>query len=153
MLPLTWLRRSSNASDSITVNIADVILTSDVEYNWTFSGLNVNFELCQLDSLHLLFIKNDDDSVNTTLIAIIIFNNSSFKSLDLCPETRAEIIDCYIDANNESRPTLITSNNSDIVIHNSTFLRFVNRDGPTILDAQINCSVSVENSRLAEHRS
>ena len=150
-MPLMRLRKSPNASDSLTVNIADVILRSDEDYNWTFSGLNVDFHHCQLESLQLVFMKNDDHSENTTQIPIITFYNSSFKSLDLCPEIRAEIIDCYIDANNESRPTLITSNNSNIVIRNSTFLSFDNEDGPTILDGQINCSVSVENSIFSEH--
>ena len=134
-MPLTWLRKSSNASDSITVSIVDVILTSDVEYKWAFSGLNANFKLCQFDSLQLLFMKNDDDSESTTQIPNITFYNSSFKSLYLFPETRAKIIDCHIDANKESRPTLITSNNSDIVIRNSKFLRFVNKNRPTILDS------------------
>ena len=143
-MPLIWLRKSPTISDSLTVSVADVILTSDVDYKWAFSGLNVNFHHCQLESLQLLFMKNDSDSKNTTQNLNTTFYNSSFKSLDLQPETRAEIIDCYIDAKKQPGPTLITSNNSDIVIHNSTFLRFVNRDGPTILDAQMNCSVSVE---------
>ena len=152
-MPLIWLRKSSNVSDTITINVADVILTSDVDYNWTFSGLNVNFNHCQLKSMQLLFMKNNEDSKNTTQIPIITFNNSSFKSLDLRPETRAEITDCYIDAEKQSRPILITSNNSDILIQNSTFLRFVNGDGPTILDGQMNCTVSIDNSLFAEHGS
>ena len=153
MVSLIWLRKSPTISDSVTVNIVDVILTSDVDYNWTISGFNVNFDHCQLESLQLLFMKNDGDSENTTQNLNITFYNSSFKSVDLQPETRAKIIDCYIDAKKQPRPTLFTSNNSDIVIHNSTFLRFVNSDGPTILDAQINCDVSVENSIFVEHLS
>ena len=152
-MPLTWLRKSPNISDSLTVDIADVILRSDEDYNWTISGMNVNFHHCQLDSLQLLFMKNDDGSENTTEISSIAFYNSSFKSLDLQPETRAEIIDCYIDAKEKPRATLIISKTSDIMIQNSTFLRFVNEQGPTILDVQINCDVSVENSLFAEHQS
>ena len=92
------LRKSPNVSDSLTVNVVDVILTLDENYNWTFSGLNVNFDHCQLESLQLLFMKNNQDPKNTTQIPNLTFYNSSFKSLDLHPETRAEIIDCYIDA-------------------------------------------------------
>ena len=151
--PLMTIRKKLNVPDSLSVNVADVILRSYLNYYWTFSGFNVNFERCQLESLQLAFMKNDDHSENTTQIPIITFNNSSFKSLDLHPKTRAEITDCYIDAKKKLRPTLITSNNSDIMIQNSTFLRFVKKHGPLILDAQINCSVSVENSLFAEHRS
>ena len=147
------IRKKLNVPDSLSVNVADVVLRSDLSYEWTFSGMNVNFDHCKLESLHLTFMKNDEDSNNTKQIPDITFNNSSLKSLNLGPQTRAEIIDCYIDAKNKLRSTLITSNNSDIVIRNSTFLHFDNDDGPTILDAQINCSVSVENSRFAKHRS
>ena len=100
-MPLTWLRKSSNASDSITVSIVNVILTSDVVYNWIFSRLKVNFHHCQFESLEIFFRKNYEDSENTKEIPNITFYNSSFKSLYLFPETRAEIIDCYIDANNK----------------------------------------------------
>ena len=93
------------------------------------------------------------ESNYTTEIPTISFNNSSFRRLDLFPETRAEIIDCYIDAKNESRPTLIKANKSHINIENSEFLRFVNDNGSTILNGENNCSISVDNSMFTAHQS
>ena len=95
--PLRSISKHPNASGSLTVTVDDVILTSDQELFWTFSGLNVYFNHCELDSLELQFSKSDDISENTTQIPTIVINKSSFESLDLHPETRAEIIDCYID--------------------------------------------------------
>ena len=144
------ITKHSNVSASLTVTVTNVILPSDQDLYWTFFELNIKFNHCQLNSLDLRFLKSDPHK--TTLIPTIILTNSSFRSLDLQPETRAEIVDCYIDAQNESRPTLIKANNSDVKIEKSKFLRFVNENGDTILDAQ-KCSVSVENSVFSGHSS
>ena len=142
MEPLISIIKQPNVSDSLTLSAVDVILQADQDYNWTFSGLNVQLNHCQLDSLQLA-LGNDNPRARNPKIVI---NNSSFRSLVLLPETKAEIIDCYVDAKGESRPTLITAINSDIKIRNSKFLLFVNKNGPTILYAQNDCSVSLENS-------
>ena len=150
--PRVSISKHRNASNSLRVTVADVILTSDQDFYWTFSGLNVYFNHCELNSPELQFMK-DDDSENTREIPTIMINNSSLRSLDLHSETRAEIIGCYINAQNESRPTLIKANNSHIVIKNSEFLNFVNENGSTIVNGENNCSISVENSVFAEHYS
>ena len=133
------------------VNVADVILTSHQDLFWTFSGLNVYISHCELNSLDLQLRKSNDFE-STTEMPTITFYNSSFKSLDLNPETKAEINDCYIDAKNESRPTLIKANNSDILIKKSEFLRFVNKNTSTILNGENNCNVSVENTVFTGHQ-
>ena len=126
-----------------------MILSPHQDLFWTFSGLNVYFNHCQLDSLQVWFRKYK--SKNATGIPTIMFNNSSFKSLDLNPKTRTEIIDCYIDAKNKSQPTLIKAKNSHVVIQNSKFVLFINENGPTIIAAENNCWVTVENSVFTSH--
>ena len=142
MEPLLLISKHQNASDSLTVNITDVILRSELDNRWTFSGLNVYFNHCELDSLQLRFTNHDVHSENTREILTIMITNSSFRSLDLRPETRAEIIDFYIDAQSQSRPTLLKTNNSHIKIQNSQFHQFVNKNGATILDAENHCNQS-----------
>ena len=63
----------------------------------------------------------------------IVIHNSSFGSLDLNPGTKAQITDCYIDAQFKPRPTLITANNSDVSIQNCHFRNFINENGSTVL--------------------
>ena len=75
MDPWVLISKHPNASDSLTVNVTYVILTSDQDLHWTLSGLNVHVSHCELDSLQLWFRKSDTD--NTTEIPTIMISNSS----------------------------------------------------------------------------
>ena len=85
--------------------------------------------------------------------AEIVIHNSSFSSLDLNAGTKAQIIDCYIDAQFKPRPTLITANNSDISIQNCHFGSFINENGSTVLYGHSNSRVIIENSVFIQHNS
>ena len=77
-----------------------------------------------------------------------LVHNSSFGSLDLKPGTKAQITECYIDAQFKPRPTLITANNSDLLIQNSHFGNFINENGSTILHGFNNSRIITNHSSL-----
>ena len=83
----------------------------------------------------------------------IVIYNSSFWSLDLKPGTKAQIIDCYIDAHLTLRPTLITANSSVLSIQNCRFSQFVNKTDSTVLHGHNSNKVIVEDSAFIQHRS
>ena len=83
----------------------------------------------------------------------IIIHNSSFGSLDLLPGTKAQITDCYIDAQFKPRPTLITANNSDVSIQNCHFGNFINENGSTVLYGHDNSNITINNSVFIQHNS
>ena len=83
----------------------------------------------------------------------IVIHNSSFGSLDLNPGSKAQIIDCYIDAQFEPRPTLITANNSDVSIQNCHFGNFINEKSYTVLYGHYYSHVTIENSVFVQHNS
>ena len=87
--------------------------------------------------------NNSEYLVEETKIQIY---NSSFRSLDLEPGTKAQITQCYIDGEFKDRPTLITANNSDVSIQNCRFDHFMNENGSTILFGFNNSHVTIENS-------
>ena len=83
----------------------------------------------------------------------IVIHNSSFGSLDLNAGSKAQITDCYIDAQFKSRPTLITANNSDVSIQNCHFGNFINENGSTVLYGHYYSHVIIEKSGFIQHNS
>ena len=83
----------------------------------------------------------------------IVIHNSSFSSLDLKPGSKAQITDCYIDAQFKPRPTLITANNSDVTIQNCHFGNFINENGSTVLYGHSNSHIFIENSNFVQNTS
>ena len=82
-----------------------------------------------------------------------MIHNSSFGSLELNPATKANIIDCYIDGKMKQRPTLITANNSDVLIEKCHFENFINEKRSTVLLGHNNSQVTIENSVFFKHKS
>ena len=85
--------------------------------------------------------------------ATVMIYNSSFGSLDLELDTKAQISECSMDANSNTKPTLITANSSDVSIQNCHFENFVNEDRSTILFGHNNSNVTIENSVFIQHNS
>ena len=83
----------------------------------------------------------------------IIIHNSSFGSSDLNPGSKAQITDCYIDAQFKPRPTLITASNSDVSIQNCHFGNFINEIDSTVLYGHDNSHIIIKNSVFIQHNS
>ena len=133
------------------ITVTDVDLSFNETFTWIFSGLNVNISRCDISSVRLAVQSNNTEQlVENTVITI---HNSSFRSLDLKPGTKAQITDCYIDAQFKSRPTLITANNSGISIQNCHFGNFINENGSTILYGHYYSHVIIENLVIIGHSS
>ena len=135
--------------------MTDVDLSFEETLRWIFSGLNVNISRCDIGSVRLavqssIWANNTEQLVENTVIRI---HNSSFHSLDLYPESKAQITDCYIDGKLKNRPTLITANNSDISVQNCHFGKCINKNGSTILYGYNNSHVVIENSDFIQHNS
>ena len=149
---LTFIERNPTLSATPTIYVADVTLSFNETFQWTFSGLNVNVSKCRLDSIGI--IMEPSQSNNTKYLVEetkIIIHNSSFKSLDLETETTALIIECYIDAEFKPRPTLITVNNSDVSIQNCHLENFLNEKGSTVLQGSGKSHVEINNSVFIQH--
>ena len=137
------------------ISVANVTLSSNETLKWIFSGLNVNVSQSNLDSIRII-IQSDSQSngveylVENPKIAIY---NSSFQSLDLNPQTEAQITDCYIDAQFKPRPTLITANNSDVSIQNCHFANFINENDSTVLYVYYYSHATIEKSVFIQHNS
>ena len=134
--------------------MVDVDLSFKETLKWIFSGLNVKISQFNIGSVHLAVqssIRSNDTEqlVENTVITI---RNSSFSSLDLNPGSKAQIAECYIDAQFKLRPTLITANTSDISIQNCHFGNFINENGSTILYGH-NSNVMIDNSVFIQHNS
>ena len=150
---LTYFDIFMKSSTTPTISVKDI--TFNETFHWTFSGLNVNVSQCRLDSVHMAvqsYIRSNDTKqfVETATTAI---HNSSFSNLELNPGTRANITNCYIDDEFKDRPTLITANNSDLLIQNCHFENFINEHGSTILLGHNNSQVTIENSVFNKHNS
>ena len=78
-----------------------------------------------------------------------MIHNSSFRSLDLESGTEALISDCFLNAKDKQRPTLIWVTNAKVSIHNSTFRCFKNIHGAAVLGGRLNSSVTVKNSTFS----
>ena len=109
----------------------------------------MNVSQCNIDSIRII-AQPDKQVVENPEIVI---HNSSFSSLDLNPGSKAQITDCYIDAQFKPRPTLTTANNSDISIQNCHFGNFINENGSTVLYGHYYSHVIIENSVFIQHNS
>ena len=137
------------SSTTPTINVTDVTLSVNEMFQWIFSGLNVNVSQCNINSIHI-FVQPDKQMAENPEI---IIHNSSFSSLDLQLGTKAQITDCYIDAQFKPRPTLITASNSDVSIQNCHFGNFINENGSTVLYGQYYSHITIENSVFIQHNS
>ena len=127
-------------------------LFSNQELHWTFSGLNLNISQCDLDPVHIT-VQIHDHATQVFNTPESIIRNSSFGSLDLNPGTKAQIIDSYIDGEFKQRSTLITANNSNLVIRNSHIEHFINEKGSTVLYAYDHSHVIIDHSIFIRHNS
>ena len=115
----------------------------------------MNVSQCNIDSIRIT-VQSDKQSYEVQYMVEnpeILIHNSSFSSLDLNPGTKAQITDCYVDAQFKPRPTLVTANNSDVVIQNCHFGHFINENGSTVLYGQDNSHITIENSVFIQHNS
>ena len=149
----TSISKYAHSPDTPTINITNVTISSDQDFFLSFYGLNVQIIHCRLDSLQLMLAQYDEELENAAQNPRMTVHNSSFKSLDVQAEMKLEITDCHIDAKSIPRPTLLISSNSQIVIRNSKFHRFVNRNGPTILNSESNSHVNIDESVFSDHLS
>ena len=143
------------SSTTPTIGITDLNLSVNETFQWIFSGLNVNVSRCSIDSVSVV-VQPSKESNHTEQILEnpqIIIHNSTFSSLDLKPGTKAQITECYIDAEFKPRPTLITADNSYVTIKNCHFGNFINENDSTILDAHSISNVAIENSIFIKHSS
>ena len=124
-------------------------------FQWVFSGLNVNVARSYLDSIGIIIqfnkqiVQSESQCSQTQEMVAdpeIIIYNSSFSSLDLKPGSKAQITDCYFDAQFKPRPTLITANNSDVSVQNCHFGNFINENGSTVLYGHYCSHVIIENT-------
>ena len=130
-----------------------VTLSSNQTSYWTFSGLNLNISQCDLDSVHITVqIHNHGAQV---LKNVVIIHNSSFYCLELKPEIKAQISQCHFDRSTDSnsRPTLITLINSELLLQSSYFGKFVNHNDSTVLHGYNNSRVIIDNSSFISHYS
>ena len=146
---LTFIEKYLKSSTTPTINVTDVTLSSNETFRWIFSGLNVNVAQCNIDSIRII-VQSDKQMVENPEVVI---HNSSFSSLDLNPGSKAQITDCYIDAQFIPRPTLITANNSDVSIQNCHFGNFMNENGSTVLYGHYYSHITIENSVFIQHSS
>ena len=137
------------------ISVTDVTLSLNETFQWVFSGLNVNILQCNVDPIDILVQSESRPNHAKQLVENpeILIHNSSFSSLDLKPGSKAQITDCYIDAQFKSRPTLITANNSDVSIQNCHFTKFINENGSTILCGHYYSHVIIEKSVFVQHNS
>ena len=135
--------------------MTDVTLSFNEMYRWIFSGLNVKIWQCNVDPIGIVVQSESQSNETEHMVANqeIVIHNSSFGSLDLKPGSKAQITDCYIDAQFKSRPTLITANNSDVSIQNCHFGNFNNENGSTVLYGHDNSHITIENSVFTQHNS
>ena len=101
-----------------TIEVSHITLSANETFQWIFSGLNINVSQCRLDSIRIKIQVDQSNHAEQMENPQIIIYRSSFNSLDLKPGTKAQITECNIDAEFKLRPTLITANNSDLLIQN-----------------------------------
>ena len=143
-----------------TIDITNVTLSFNetLTFPWIFSGLNVNVSQCRLHSIGIVVQIEKYSDHTAHLIGKhrlgkleVTISNSSFRTLDLKPRTKAQITESHIDGEFKDRSTLITANNSDVSIQNCHFENFVNKNGSTILLGHNNSHVTIENSVFIQH--
>ena len=152
---LTFIEKYLKSSTTPTINVTDVTLSLNETFRWIFSRLSVNVLQCNINPIDII-VQSDKKSYQIQHLVEnpeIIIHNSSFGSLDLNPGSKAQITDCYIDAQFKPRPTLITANNSDVSIQNCHFRKFINENGSTVLYGHYYSHVIIENSVFIQHNS
>ena len=152
---MTVIERYVKSSTKPTITVTDVDLSFNETYQWIFSGLNVNIWQCNVNPISI--VVQSERLPNHTEHVVenpeIVIQNSSFGSLDLNPGTKAQITDCYIDAQFKPRLTLITANNSDVLFQDCHFGNFINENGSTVLYGHDNSHIAIENSVFIQHSS
>ena len=119
---------------------------------WMLFGIEVEISQCEVPRLRLVMKQDSEKLHHLVENPRITIYNSSFRSLDLQFGTEALIFDCIFDGRNKPLPTLITSTHSNLLIRNSIFGRFVNKNGPTILKGGHNSIVTIENTTFSENQ-
>ena len=142
-----------SAKPMITVTDVDLFLKETLK--WIFSGLNVNIYQCNVDPIRIVVQTECHPNQTEHLVENpeIVIHNSSFSSLELNPGSKAQITDCYIDAQFKPRPTLITANNSDVSIENCHFGNFINENDSTVLYGHNSSYITIEDSVFIQHNS
>ena len=159
---LTFIEKYLKSSTTPTINVTDTTLSFNETFRWIFSGSNINVYRCYLDSIRIIVQSNkqivqsqSQSSHNQQMVENpeIVIYNSSLGSLDLKPGSKAQITDCYIDAQFKPRPTLITANNSEVSIQKCHFGNFINEIDSTILYGHDNIHIIIKNSVFIQHNS
>ena len=155
MIRSTVIEQYVKSSTRPTITVADVALSFEERYQWIFCGLIVKIWQCNVDPIGI-FVQSESHPNHTEHLVEnpeIDIHNSSFGSLDLNPGSKAQITDCYIDAQFKPRPTLITANNSDVSIQNCHFGNFINKNSSTVLYGHYYSHIIIENSVFIQHNS
>ena len=124
-------------------------MKTDSGHTWTLIGVSTNVTFSRLSSWHFL-LKRDTHEVSTT--PTISLHNSTFGSVDLQPQTKAQVKDCFMDARLRSSPTLISATNATVSVANCRFSRFKSKHGPTILLGMNNSHISITNTSIIKNR-
>ena len=115
---------------------------------WTTVGISVGIDSSNLIGL-ALFVKNTPSLLENPKVEI---RNSSFGSLDLRSGCEALISNCYINAQSKPRNTLISIENSILVLKDCEFRRLKSKHSPTILHGRNNAKVRIERTRIDQNR-
>ena len=97
---ITFIEKYLQSSTTPTISVTDVTLSFNETFQWIFSGLNVKISQCKVDPIGII-VQSESRFHHTEHMVEnpeIVIYNSSFGSLDLNPGTKAQITDCYIDA-------------------------------------------------------
>ena len=95
----------------------------------------------------ILIVKNSPSLTETCKVEI---RNSSFGSLDI-RSCEATISNCYINAQSNPRNTLISAENSFLMLKNCEFHRFKSQHAPTILHGSDNTQVHIDRTWIHQN--
>ena len=115
---------------------------------WTAVGMNVRISASILTGLTLI-VKTAPLLLENIKVGI---TNSSFGSLDLRSGCEAIISNCHINAESKPRSTLISADNSFLMLQDCEFRRFVSKHSPTILHGINNTQVRIERTKIHQNR-
>ena len=116
-------------------------------HTWTFSGINFQINTSNLTGLTLI-VKTQPSLMETCKMEI---KNSSFGSLDL-RSCKATISNCYINAQSKLRNSLISAQNSFLLLRDCEFHRFRSKHAPTIVHGRNNTQVYIERTWIHQNR-
>ena len=139
-----------DVSEPLTVTIINVTVNSSIKL--TMEGLNIHISQSNVDSLYII-LHNNQSLHKLVENPKIFIHNSSFGKLDLLAGTEALVTHCYIDRDFVTRSTLISSYASSVTIANCSFHNFKTREGPTVLHARVNSTVTLTNTTVVAHQS